>query len=169
MTNKHEKYGKAVQTLMNSDLKGIYGAIGELCSVESKYALAMERALGRHIRSVVVDTDETAKKAIDILKQTRSGKADFFSIKTFNPDPNVTFATLVESTDDIHFALNLLAFDEVLKPIFSHILDNTIICEDFEAALKYKGEFRIVLLDGTVIEKSGSISGGTLQPKYFVK
>lgn len=152
-------FGRAVDDVLNSGIPGIHKTLAQLGKVEKEFSVALETAMGGRMKSIIVDNEHVGAEAINYLKQTRSGRATFLplnKIKYYVPScklPNVDGV--------IDFAVNLIEFDSVYKNAFYFALGETIVVEDIESAKPLMGEFRMVTLDGSLIEKSGAMTGGS--------
>lgn len=155
---------KVIKRSENGELKGIHGTLSQLISVKSEYAVAIETALGNAVQNIVTDTQQNAKTAVNYLKSTSAGRA------TFLPIDAVKGRTLEEDgLEDclgyVDKAVNLLDYDNKYGEIISSLLGKTIVAEDLSCAIeiakKYKQRFKIVTLDGQVINAGGSITGGS--------
>ena len=156
--NGDSSFGRAVTTIRNADIEGVHGPIAELGSVDSAYATACETAAGGRMAHVVVDDDGVGQRCIEHLKQRNAGRA------TFLPITKMEHRRLPSLPDDpgvIDFAYNLVDFDETYAPVFSYVLGDTLVVEDMETARAFMGEFRLVTLDGDLVEKSGAMTGGS--------
>ena len=164
-----EGYSGAVKKIIKESqkgaLKGIHGTISQLISVDSEYAVAIETALGNAIQNIVTDTENDAKNAINLLKTTNSGRA------TFQPISAVKGKILEEKDLDecygyVDIASNLLRCDGKYEEIISSLLGKVVVAEDLTSAIaiakKYSYKFKIVTLDGQVINTGGSMTGGSL-------
>lgn len=145
-------------------LRGIHGTVFQLISVDEQYRTAIETALGNAIQDIVTDTENDAKRAINRLKETGGGRA------TFMPVSSVKGKTLDEKGLDDCFGFVSLAHELVkCEPVYSEIikslLGRTAVCEDLDTAIslakKYSYKFKIVTLDGQVINAGGSMTGGS--------
>ena len=138
--------------------KGVYGTVGELGKVNSKYALALDIAAGPRIKSIVVDNEITASKYIQLLKEERLG------IATFLPLNKIKARNLpkVPETKNIHgLAINLIEFDKKFQNVFSYVFGSTLVVENLETARKVGiGNMRMVTLTGDLVEPSGAMIGG---------
>ena len=163
----YEGYGKSVQDLFKLcdkeiELKQmICGTLGELISVDEKYKKAIDTVLSSNLQGIVVHDDLEAKKIIEKIKLNKIGRLNFFPIsKIFSKREYGNI------TDDyiLSFANEIITCDDEYRNIINYFLSNTVICENLDIALKlsnkYKNKFRIVTLDGDVINSWGSISGG---------
>lgn len=162
-----EGYAGAVKAVMREarrgTLRGIHGPLSQLISVPDRYSVAIETALGGAVQFLVVDNENNAKLAIQYLKQNRVGRA------TFLPISAIRGKTLQETgLDDafgyIDIASNLVEADPSYDNIIRAQLARTVVVEDMDAAValgrRYKNRFKIVTLDGQVINAGGSMTGG---------
>lgn len=153
-------FGRAVDAVLNSGIPGIHKTLAQLGKVEKDYSTALEIAMGGRMKCIVTDDEHAASEAIEFLKQTRAGRATFLplnKIKYYMPTcklPNVNGV--------IDFAINLISFDSVYKNAFFYALGETLIVEDLESAKPLMGEYRMVTLDGSLIEKTGAMTGGSV-------
>ena len=163
-----EGYQGSVRSVMKESkrgaLRGIHGPLSQLITVKDKYSVAVETALGIAIQNVVVDNENDAKKAIAYLKETRGGRA------TFLPLTAIKSRSLEEKgLDDcfgfVSIAADLVTADKKYSDIIENLLGKTVVCEDMDSAItmakKYKNRFKIVTLDGQVINAGGSMTGGS--------
>jgi chromosome segregation protein len=150
-------YGKAVEKILNSNIQGVYGTIGQLGKVEEKYTTALEIAIGGRLTHVVVEDDEVAQKCIDILKQTKAGRATFVPLNKIQTQPP---GLLPNRPGVIDFAYNLIDFNPKFTRAFQYACGQTIVVENLDTARKLMNTARLVTLDGELLEKYGTISGG---------
>ncbi len=144
-------------------LKGIHAPVSQIISVKDKYSLAIETALGAQIQNIVTETENDAKKAIGFLKESRAGRA------TFLPLTAIKGKVLEEKDLDdcfgyINLASELVEYDKKYTEIIKSLLGRTVVAEDLDAAIviakKYNYKFKIVTLDGQVVNAGGSMTGG---------
>lgn len=145
-------------------LTGIRGTLSNLIGVEEKYQTAVETALGNAIQDIVTDTENDAKKAINMLKNSHGGRA------TFLPLNAIKGRVLEEKNLDDHFGFidlcyKLVKTDSIYEEIIKSLLGRIAVCEDLDCAIslakKYNYKFKIVTLDGQVINAGGSMTGGS--------
>lgn len=163
----YEGYGKSVQDLFKlcdreTELKSmICGTLGELISVEEKYKKAIDTVLSSNLQGIVVHNDLEAKKIIEKIKANKIGRLNFFPISKILLKKE--YSSIIDS-DILSFANDVITCDNDYRNIVDYFLANTIICENMDIAIKlsnkFKNKFRIVTLDGDVINSWGSISGG---------
>lgn len=151
--------GRAAETILNADIPGVHKTLAQLGRVEKEFSLALETAMGGRMKSIVTDDEHVAADAIDYLKQARAGRATFLplnKIRYYVPSCNLPNVDGV-----IDFAINLIDFDGIYKNAFYYALGETLVVENIEIAKPLMGEFRMVTLDGALIEKSGAMTGGS--------
>lgn len=162
-----EGFSGAVKHILSESskgtLRGVHGTISKLISVEQKYAVAIETALGNNIQNIVVDTDSDAKRAIKILKDNNIGRA------TFMPINSVTAREFKENGFESVFgyvgiASDLVSTDSKYTEIIKYLLGGTVITEDIDSAIvlakKLGYRIKVVSLDGQVVNPGGTLTGG---------
>ncbi|MGZ4920899.1 MAG: chromosome segregation protein SMC [Halobacteriota archaeon] len=152
-----ESFGKAVEAIAAASLPGVHGIIAELGSVDPQYALALEIAAGSRMRNIVVDTDADAAQAIAYLKEHGAGRATFLPLNKMKP---VRREPLTAGAGVIDYAINLVDYDPTYEAAFSHVFGRTIVMTDLSAARKHIGTYRMVTLEGELLETSGAMTGG---------
>lgn len=163
-----EGYSGAVKAVMRqSDAKmlgGIHGPLSQLIQVENEYSTAVEVALGAAMQNIITATEADAKRAIYYLKNNHIGRA------TFLPISNIKGRRLDENGLDDNFgfvavAADLVSCDNRYKEIISNLLSRVVVVEDMDCAIgiakRYGNRFKIVTLDGQVINPGGSMTGGS--------
>ncbi|MHC3438316.1 chromosome segregation protein SMC [Natrialbaceae archaeon A-gly3] len=151
-------FGRAVTTILNAGIDGVHGAVAQLGSVSGEYAVACETAAGGRLANVVVDDDVIGQQCIEYLKSRNAGRA------TFLPMTEMRERGLPSAPSDpgvVGFAYDLVDFDPEYAGIFSYVLGDTLVVEDVETARSYMGDYRMVTLDGDLVEKSGAMTGGS--------
>lgn len=150
----------------NKKLQGIHGAVAEIIQVEGAYTVAIETALGAAMQHIVTTTDTEAKSAIRYLKQARAGRATFLPLnimKSRKVAKNSIQAAL-EHPAFINTADELVQFDEKFRTIAEHLLGHVIIAKDIDGATQIAKfvnyRYRVVTLEGDVVNAGGSMSGG---------
>ena len=169
LENNMEGFSNAVKSIVSESekgiLRGIHGPISKLISVDKKYSIAIETALGNAIQNIVVDTESDAKRAIGYLKNNNNGRA------TFLPISSITAREFKENGfDDMYgfvgIAADLVNVDSKYKTIIKYLLGGAVVTEDIDSAVniakKYNYRVKVVSLDGQVINPGGSLTGGSL-------
>jgi len=150
--------------------KGICGTLAKLISVPEKYELSIETALGSALQNIVTNTQEDAKKAIEFLKTKALGRATFLPISAFKKSDELKNLDKISScTGFIGVASNLISYDDTYTNILENLLGKTIIVDTLDNAISMSkgnlGNFRIVSLEGDIVNTSGTMSGGSTKVK----
>ncbi len=164
-----EGFAGSVRSVMkmseNGTLKGIHGPVSRLIDVPHEYAAAIEIALGGNMQNIVVDNEEDAKHAIALLKQSKAGRATFLPLTTIKPS-KFNESGLDGCNGYIGIASGLVRYDKKYSDIISNALGKICIVDNIDNAVnmarRYGYRFRIVTLDGQVINAGGSLTGGSL-------
>jgi len=149
---------RAVTTILNANKRGVHGAVGDLGSVDGEYATACETAAGGRLANVVVDDDGVGSDCIDFLKSRNAGRATFLPITKMD---DRSLPRLPNDPGVVDFARNLVDYDSKFESIFSYVLGSTLVVEDMQTARQFMGDFRMVTLDGDLVERSGAMTGGS--------
>ena len=135
-----------------------------MISVPSEYAVAIETALGSAMQNIVVETDDDAKQAIRFLKSTDGGRATFLPLNTIKPR-NLNENRLDDCYGFVGVASELCSCDSRYNNILSSLLGKIVIAEDLNSAVaiakRFSYRFKIVTLDGQVVNAGGSLTGGS--------
>ncbi len=145
-------------------LAGIHGPVSRVIKVPEKYAVAIETALGAAMQNIVTETEEDAKRAIEFLKKRDAGRATFLPMSTIKGS-ELSENGLENAAGFVGIASDLCDCDERYKGILRSLLGRICIADDLDNAVgiarRYKYRFRIVTLDGQVINAGGSLTGGS--------
>ena len=152
-------FGRAIDTVINAKLRGVHAPLAKLGTVDKEYLIAMEVAFGGRMAHIVVDDEHVASVAIELLKSSNAGRATFIPLNKIKKAP--TKLQLPKDRGVIDFAINLVDFDDEYIDAFYYAVGDTIVVEDLESAKKLIGKYRMVTLQGELLEKSGSMTGGT--------
>ncbi len=169
MERDYESYQKSVRMVMQEaqrgGLKNIHGPVSRLIRTEDSCAVAIEIALGAAMQQIVVDSEADGKAAIGYLKRTGGGRA------TFLPLSSIWGKSLQEPGVEkcrgfVGIAAELVKYDPKYRNIVLNLLGRTVIVEDLDGAIamarQFKNRFRIVTLDGQVMNSGGSMTGGSV-------
>ena len=151
-------YSRAVSTVLRSDESGVHGTVAQLGSVEGEYATACETAAGGRLANVVVEDDGVGQRCIEYLKSRNAGRATFLPITKMD---NRSRPSLPNHEGVIDFAYDLVDFDSRYEGIFSYVLGSTVVVDDMSTARSLMGDYRLVTLDGDLVERSGAMTGGS--------
>ncbi|HVP97536.1 chromosome segregation protein SMC [Methanoregula sp.] len=150
-----ESGGKAIEAV--KAIEGVHGTIMELGRAPPEYTTALNVAAGNKIQFVVCDTDQIATDAIRYLKDERLGRVTFLPLNKLKP-PQLP---PLKEPGIIDYAVNLLDYDPVYDKAFAIALGATVVVDTLERARKLIGKYRIVTLEGELLEKSGAMTGGS--------
>lgn len=155
---------KVIKEAKRGFLKGIHGTLSQLITAPAEYAVAIETALGAAIQNIVTDNENTAKRAINYLKENRAGRATFLPLTSVKSRP-FTEKGLENCEGFVDMADKLLEFDSKYSEIIGSLLARTAVVDNIdngiEMAKKYSYRFKIVTLDGQVLNAGGSMTGGS--------
>jgi len=158
-----EGYSKGVKNVLSSDIKGVHGLVSKLLIVGDKYVTAIEIALGNMVQNIVVEDDDCAKACIEMLKSTKGGRATFLPVSSVRGD--VYKNPPKDEKGYIGIAHELIEYDKLYDGIFTSLLGRCIVVDNIDNAVdiarKNDYKFKIVTLDGQLINAGGSITGGS--------
>ncbi|MCP3026151.1 chromosome segregation protein SMC [Halobacillus sp. A5] len=147
-------------------LQGIEGAVLEVIDIPSRLITAVETSLGAQAQHVIVKDEQTGRQAIQWLKKSNKGRATFLPLSTIQPRtiPSHTVSKLSGRKGFVGVAADLVEFKQHYAPAIKHLLGHIVIAESLEHANSIANEvnrkFRIVTLEGDVVNPGGSMSGG---------
>ena len=168
MRRDYEGFSRSVKAIMQQvergAMRGVHGPVSALLSAEEQFVTAIDTALGSSASSIVVDTASDGKRCIEYLKRTDGGRATFLPLDTIRP--NLLRESGLEAQKGCFgTADRLVVFDECYAAIAQNLLARTVVCENMDTALAlartYGHRFRIVTLDGQVIQAGGAMTGGS--------
>lgn len=160
--------------LNNPKLKGIHNNIGNIIEVEEKYSKAITTTLGASINNIIVDNENSAKEAINYLKQNNLGRATFFPLNIIKEKyvDNDTLNNLNKYSGFISIAANLVKNDKLYDNIVNNQLGNVLVVDNIDHAVeiskKINYRYRIVTLDGELLHVGGSLTGGNIIQKNVI-
>ncbi len=167
-----EGYIRSVKSILQDcekDLslkKGVHGVIANLISVPKEYETAIEMCLGQSMQNIVTDTEEDAKKLVEHLRKFNLGRASFLPITSVK---GKKLDKIKSERGVIGIASDLVKFDKKYEQIVLSLLGRTLIVDTMDNAIaiarKNSYGFRIVTLQGDVLNPSGAISGGSVSTK----
>ena len=171
MAERYEGFGGSIKSVMenkNSE-PGLIGVVSDLISVDKKYEIAIETALGGNIQNIVTEDEGTAKRMIAFLKDNKLGRATFLPITNVHPkEDRFTNGELNES-GVIGVASDIIECDEKYSDVTKYLLGRVLVMEDMDSALRFSKKNshkeHIVTLDGEYLRPGGSISGGRFRDK----
>ncbi|MFC4557086.1 chromosome segregation protein SMC [Virgibacillus kekensis] len=147
-------------------LHGIHGAVIELVDVPKKYITAIETVLGGQAQHVVVNDDQAARNAISWLKKTNNGRATFLPLASIQPRfvPKDMLAKVENHPGFVGIAANLVSTSNEFEKAVNHLMGHVIIAKTLkdanDIAKTVIRRYRVVTLEGDVVNPGGSMSGG---------
>lgn len=151
----------ATKVILQCGISGIYGLVAQLGRVEPRYQLALETAAGGRLGNLVVEDDGVASVAIELLKQKRAGRATFLPLNKIQTPRFTDIVALRYANGFIDYAVNLIDCDSRYQNVFAYVFGSTVVFESLNAARPYLGKYRIVTLEGEILESSGAMTGGS--------
>ena len=169
MERDYESYQKSVRMVMQESQRGalrnVHGPVSKLIRTDDSYTVAVEIALGAAMQQVVVGTEQDAKAAISFLKRTGGGRATFLPLSVIKGRP-LDEKGLDSCNGYIGVAADLVKSERTYRGIVENLLGRIVIARDIDAAIamakKYNNRFKIVTLDGQVVNAGGSMTGGSV-------
>lgn len=165
----NEGVKKILKAREQGQVFGIEGAVAELVTVPKELELAMDVVLGPVMQQIVTTNDDSAKKAIDFLKKHHAGRATFLPLNVIKSRllPMDVQNRIQGNQDVVGVASQLVGYDQRYRQIVENILGNIIVTKDLNVAknlakqLNYR--YRIVTLEGDVINAGGAMTGGAVK------
>jgi len=162
----------ALRLLLESGLEGIHGPVAQLGEVEERHRLALEVAAGGRLAQVVVEDDHIAARAIELLKSRRAGRLTFLPLNRIRGGSG-SGAALQRggaaggggSGGLVGRAVDLIRHEPVYGEVFRYVFGDTLVFADLASARRELGRCRAVTLEGELLEKSGAMTGGSLQQR----
>lgn len=151
----------ATKVIQQSGLSGICGLVAQLGRVEPRFQLALETSAGARLGNLVVEDDGVAAAAIELLKQKRAGRLTFLPLNKIQPPRFSPVAALRYANGFVDYAINLIDCDSRYRDIFAYVFGSTVVFETLNDARRYIGQYRIVTLEGEILESSGAMTGGS--------
>ncbi|MBQ4631334.1 MAG: chromosome segregation protein SMC [Clostridia bacterium] len=160
----YEGYSKSVKNILTSGVKNVHGVVSKLVEVDNKYVTAVEIALGGALQNIVVQDEDAAKKCISYLKENRLGRA------TFLPLTSVKGSLLdkppVKEKGYVGIASELVTYDAKYDGIFKSLIGRCVVMDNIDNAValakKTGYKYKIVTLDGQLLNPGGSLTGGSV-------
>ena len=164
----------ALRVLLESGLEGIHGPVAQLGEVHERHRIALEVAAGARLAQVVVEDDSIAARAIDLLKSRRAGRLTFLPLNRIRGGGGAGGAALQRGSAPgsvpsspgsglIGRAVDLVRHEAVYNEVFRYVFGDTLVFATLEQARRELGRCRAVTLEGELLEKSGAMTGGSLQ------
>ena len=165
----------ALRLLLEAGLEGIHGSVAQLGEVEERLRVALEVAAGGRLAQVVVEDDRIAARAIELLKSRRAGRLTFLPLNRIRGGGGSGGAALQRAVAGgggpgsagglVGRAVDLIRHEPVYGEVFRYVFGDTLVFATLADARRELGRCRAVTLDGELLEKSGAMTGGSLQQR----
>ena len=169
LTERYEGYGGSVKKVMErkEQEKGIIGVVADIIKVDKKYETAIETALGGNIQNIVTDNEETAKKMIRYLKETKAGRATFLPLTSITHPQEFKNPEALSEEGVLGMADELVHIDKKYQNVAKAMLGRIVVVDQVDHAVKIARKFdygiRMVTLEGELLVPGGAISGGAFK------
>ena len=147
--------------------KGMNGVLANIIEVPEQYQTAIEMCLGMSLQNIVTDTEEDAKRLVEHLRKNNLGRASFLPISSVHGKKLDKIKGNNQGV--IGIASDLIKYNKKYEQIITSLLGRTVIVDNMENAIKVAKQngytFRIITIEGDVINPSGAITGGSVAKK----
>lgn len=169
LEKNYESFNNSVKLVMKQAgagaLRGIIGPVSSLIKTEDRFSTAVEIALGSAIQNIVTQDEGAAKRAIGLLREQHAGRATFLPLTSIKSNP-IHEPELAGKGGYIGLASELVSCDDRYRTVIDYLLARTIVAEDLDAATaiakSYTYRYRVVTLDGQLVNAGGSMTGGSV-------
>ena len=167
MDKNMEGFGQSIKYIMNQAragaVKGLHGPVSSLITVDDAHTVAIETALGGAMQNIVADSEETGKRAIGLLQSAKAGRATFLPMTSVRGN-RLELGGVDAMYGFVGLACDLVRYDKRYEGVITSLLGRVVVAEDLDAAVtiakKHGYRFRIVTLDGQVVNAGGAMTGG---------
>ncbi|MDX1918946.1 MAG: chromosome segregation protein SMC [Candidatus Caenarcaniphilales bacterium] len=158
-------WGKAIDAIIAKKNPGVHGILAQLAQVPSQYGLALEIVAGNRLKGIVVEDDQTASDLIEFLRNQKLGRATFLPLNKLRPASDLHLSDSLKRKHPtlIDYAINLIGCEDLYYNAFAYAFGSTVIVKDLEGARGLIGQYRMVTLQGDLLEKTGAMTGGSQQ------
>ena len=166
LTERYEGYGGGVKRVMERKDRepGIVGVVADIMKVDKKYETAIETALGGNIQNIVTEEEETAKRMIAYLKETKGGRATFLPLTSIQNPQQFTVTKALSEKGVIGLADSLMKIDKKYENVAKSLVGRVLVVDNVDNAVKiarkYHYSIRMVTIEGELFTPGGAISGG---------
>jgi len=177
MESSLEGYNNSVKAILKACREregfgdGIYGALAQLITVRENFETAIEVSLGQALQNIVTQDEYTAKNAINYLKQNHLGRATFLPVTAIKARvlEHETVKRLEREKGYLGLASDMVQCDPKFKDIISNLLGRTVVVDNIdngiEISRRFQYSFRVVTVEGEVLNAGGSMTGGSQPAK----
>ncbi len=169
IAERYDGYGSAIKRVMEQKDRehGLLGVVADLIRTDKKYEIAIETALGGSIQNIVTETEVTAKKMINFLKQGKLGRATFLPLTAMKQSQPFKNDDALKEKGVIGLASDLVEVESKYDGLARHLLGRTIVCDTIDHAVdlqkKFRYSLRIVTLEGESLNPGGALTGGAFK------
>ena len=169
LTERYEGYGGSVKRVMERKYreKGNIVVVADIIKADKKHETAIETALGGNIQNIVTDNEETAKKMISFLKETKAGRATFLPLTSISNPQEFKMPEVLKEKGVIGMADELVRTDSKYRSVAKAMLGRIVVVDHVDHAVKIARKFdygiRMVTLEGELLIPGGAISGGAFK------
>ncbi len=164
-----EGFSHSVKFVMNrahsGQLRGVVGPVSSVISVGQGYTVAIETVLGASLQNIIVENEQVAKRAIGQLKEAKAGRTTFYPLSTIKGN-RLRETGLADHTGFVALAADLVRCDQRYQNVVDNLLGRIVVVEELDDAVRmakdFGHRFRIVTLDGQVVNVGGSMTGGSV-------
>lgn len=165
----YDGFNRSVQNLLkakntNPEIENrIVGVLADLIKIDKEYKIALDVSLASSLQNILVKDEKDGNYLIDYIKKNNLGRITFLPISKINADSyNVNHSLVINTLD------RLVEYDSSIKGIINHFLSRTLVVKDMKDAVRVSRElkgFRVVTIDGEIINSWGSMVGGNIYKK----
>ncbi len=169
IAERYDGYGGSIRRVMErrEQEPGILGVVADIINVDREWEVAIETALGGSIQNIVTDTEETAKRQIEFLKQNRYGRATFLPLSGIRGKNDFASPQALSERGVVGLASDLVRTDPRYRELAASLLGRTLVVDHIDRAIalarKYRHTLRIVTREGELLNPGGAISGGAFK------
>ena len=159
----------SVKFILNSHIGNVHDVVGNIISADNEYLNMLNVAIQGVQNYIVVDDEDTAKRCISLLKEKKSGRATFLPISVIKPKKvdEVILDKIKSDESFVGIASDLVTYNTIYSNIVSNLLGNTLVVKSIDDAIRISkliyNRYKIVTLNGDVINVGGSMTGGSLK------
>ena len=169
LENDYAGYTKSVKAVLKEQsLKrfAIYGTVSGLVEAERRYVAAIETALGGAMQNIIVESEEDAKAAIEFLRRTKAGRATFLPVSSVQGRQLDNVRQISACAGFVGVASELVTYNKRYDGIIKSLLGRVVVVDNIDNAIamsrQFGYKFRVVTLEGDVLNAGGSLSGGSM-------
>lgn len=167
MDKNMEGFGPSIKYIMNQArtgaARGLHGPVSSLITVVDEHTVAIETALGGAMQNIVADNEDAGKRAISLLQSAKAGRATFLPLTSIRGN-RLNLNGIDDMVGFVGLACDLIRYDKQYEGVMTSLLGRVVVAEDLDTAVtiakKFGYRFRIVTLDGQVVNAGGAMTGG---------